>query len=130
LGALLNEQHGLLDPLFRTRTLARDKRDCMARLGARLDEIERTTTRELFAAAVYLCPLLIDALSHVLGEVLAGHGRWIEERIAYEQVRYEEQHATYLPALALVTTLEQTEARLTARLEAAGDERARQRQLA
>jgi hypothetical protein len=126
LGSLLQEQHGLFDPLFPNRTLARDKRDCLARLGARLDEIERTTTRELFAAAVYLCPLLIDALSHVLGEVLAGHGRWLDERIDAEQVRYEEQHATYLPALALVSTLEETETRLLAQLDAAGQSARRQ----
>jgi hypothetical protein len=119
LGALMTAPHGLLDPLF--RTLAKEKRECLARLGARLDEIERTTTRELFAAAVYLSPLLLDAYGHVVGEVLTGHQRWLDERIDAEQVVYEDLHARYLPALALVGEIEQAENRLGARTDGRGE---------
>ena len=54
LGELLSTERGLLDPIF--RTLAREKRQVTARLRARLDDIEKLTVRELFAAAVYVSP--------------------------------------------------------------------------
>ena len=49
LGAIMTGERGFLDPLF--RTLAKEKRECLGRLVASLDDIERTTARQLYEAA-------------------------------------------------------------------------------
>ncbi len=115
LGELLTNERGLFDPLF--RTVAREKRQCQSRLDARLDDIERTTARELFASAVLLSPLLLSTLGGLLDELLRAHASWIGERIE-EEARADRERAAILgPALALVEPLAASEARLAALLE-------------
>jgi hypothetical protein len=86
-GQLLSTERALLDPLF--RTLAREKRDCVARLRARLDEIQGTTTRELFASAVFLSPLLVSSFRRIVDEQVGAHQRWIDAAMTEAQQRFE-----------------------------------------
>jgi hypothetical protein len=115
-GELLRGERGLFDPLF--RTLAREKRECIARLRARLDEIAATTARDLFAAAVYVSPLVMTTFNGLVSELVAAHERWIDTRVAEEQLAWERTNARYLPALELVAPLEQQESALARLLEA------------
>jgi hypothetical protein len=117
LGALLSDERSLLDPLF--RTLPREKRQCIARLGARLDDIDRSTARELYAAAVYLSPLLLSAFDRVVEELLSVHERWMDARVDEERLAYEVERQRQSPALALVGPLEQKEQLVRRLLEAA-----------
>jgi hypothetical protein len=114
-GELMDRERGLFDPLF--RTLAREKKQCIAKLDARLDESERTTVRDLFAAAVYLSPLLSSTLSRALEGMLTAHSQWIDVRSAEEQVAFTEEQARHAPALALVPLLQQQAANLAGLLE-------------
>ncbi|MGZ3426456.1 MAG: hypothetical protein ACXVCV_07400, partial [Polyangia bacterium] len=122
-GELLRGERGLFDPLF--RTLAREKRDCIARLGARLDEIAATTARDLFAAAVYVSPLVMTTLNGLVAELVTAHERWIDTRGAEEELAWERARARHAPALELVAPLEQQESRIAALLEASGPINAR-----
>jgi hypothetical protein len=114
-GELLSSERGFFDALV--RTLAREKRDCTARLRARLDEIQRSTARELYAATVYLSPLLLTTFTGAVDELLAAHERWLEARILEERRRHDQQQARLAPALELVEPLEQREAELSGQLE-------------
>jgi len=107
----------LLDPLF--RTLDRDKRACIARLGARLDELGQTTTRELFAATVFLSPLLCETYGQLVAEMVTTHERWLDARLLEEQVAYGQACARLDPALALIPQLTHAESRLEQNLGAA-----------
>jgi len=114
-GELLRGERGLFDPLF--RTLAREKRDCIVRLGARLDEIAATTARDLFAAAVYVSPLVMTTFNGLVTELVTAHERWIDTRVAEEQLSWEKACARHAPALELVAPLEQHESQIARRLE-------------
>jgi hypothetical protein len=116
-GQLLPASQGLLDPLF--RTLAKTRRECLTRLRARLDEIQHDTTRELFASAVFLTPLLRNTLEGLFDELLEGHERWIADRIDDEQRRWNHERVRQQPALDLVPTIEKEEASLARVVEAA-----------
>lgn len=118
-GELLPSTRSLFDPLF--RTLAREKRECIARLNARLDEVGQSTARELYAAAVYLSPLLVTRFGRLLEELLAVHERWIEGRAAEEQHDYDDLRARQAPALALLAPLEEEEGALARLLERTGE---------
>jgi hypothetical protein len=111
----LRSPPGLLDPLF--RTLAREKRECTGRLAARLHEIEQTTARELYAAAVYLSPLLSTTFGGVVDELLLAHERWIDACVTGEQADYQQTRDRLRPALDLTDELARTETGLLARLE-------------
>jgi hypothetical protein len=115
-GELLSTERGLLDPLL--RTLTREKRTCMARLQARLDDIQRSTTRELYASAVFISPLLLNRFSGLIDALVGAHQRWIDAHLADEEHGFQAARARQEPALALVPALEQEEARLAALLEA------------
>lgn len=116
IGELLPSERGLFDPLF--RTLARQKRECATRLRARLDDIERTTTRDLYAAAVYVSPLLVATFKGLLAELVGAHRGWIDALVAEEQLAWQELCARHQPALELVEPLERAAAELAALLEA------------
>ena len=116
LGELLATERGLLDPLF--RTLAREKRQCQAKLGARLDDIERQTVRELYAAAVYLSPLLLSTFDRVVEELLALHEGWVEASVSDENRAHEIELERQAPARAMIEMLEQKEQTLGRLLEA------------
>jgi hypothetical protein len=115
LGQLMSTERGLLDPLF--RTLAREKRDCLTKLGARLDEIERNTARELYAAAVYLSPLLLSTFSRAVDELIVAHERWIDARLAEEQAQFAALRERQQPALDMVARLQEHEKTLASQLE-------------
>jgi hypothetical protein len=117
LGELLTSERSLFDPLF--RTVAREKRQCASRLDARLDDMKRTTARELYASTVLLAPLLSATLAGLLDELLAAHAAWIDERLADERRADAERSAILQPALELVEPLAAAEARLASLLEAA-----------
>jgi hypothetical protein len=112
-GRLLTTERTLLDPIF--RTLAREKRDCVARLRARLDDIQGNTTRELYASAVFLSPLLIASFGRIVDEQLTAHQRWIETAVAEAQAAFEAVTRKQRPALDLVPPLADLEAALRAR---------------
>ncbi|MCU1283518.1 MAG: hypothetical protein JWM53_7064 [bacterium] len=116
-GELLRGERGLFDPLF--RTLAREKRDCIVRLGARLDEIAATTARDLFAAAVYVSPLVMTTFNGLVTELITAHERWIDTRAAEEELAWEKARARHAPALELVAPLEQQESQIARLLESA-----------
>ena len=115
-GELLRGERGLLDPLF--RTLAREKRECIARLRARLDEIVATSARDLFAAAVFVSPLVMTAFNGLVSELIVAHEHWIDTRVAEEQLAWEQTRTRLLPALELVATLGLEEAKIARLLEA------------
>jgi hypothetical protein len=115
LGELLTTERGLLDPLF--KTLSREKRQCQAKLGARLDDIERQTVRELYAAAVYLSPLLLSTFDRVVEELLALHERWIAARTEDEKHALEVELERQAPARAIIELLEAKEQALGRLLE-------------
>ncbi|HEY2748661.1 MAG TPA: hypothetical protein VGL86_28775 [Polyangia bacterium] len=115
LGELLANERSLFDPLF--RTVAREKRQCQSRLDARLDDIERTTARELYASTASLSPLLLSTLGGLLDELLRVHASWIQERIDDEARADGERAAILAPALALVEPLAASESRLVALVE-------------
>jgi hypothetical protein len=117
-GELLRGERGLFDPLF--RTLAREKRDCIVRLGARLDEIAATTARDLFAAAVYVSPLVMTTFNGLVSELVTAHERWIDTRVAEEELAWERARSRHAPALELVAPIEQQESKIARLLEAAG----------
>ena len=117
-GELLHGERGLFDPLF--RTLAREKRDCIVRLGARLDEIGATTARDLFAAAVYVSPLVMTTFNGLVTELITAHERWIDTRVAEEQLAWEKARARHAPSLELVAPLEAAESKIAQLLEASG----------
>jgi hypothetical protein len=117
IGSLLPAERGPFDSLF--RTLGREKRECVARMGARLDEIEQTTARELFAESVYLSPLLLATFARLVEELVRAHERWIDGRIAEEQQAYDELRARQRPAVELLGALARVEASLARLLEAA-----------
>ncbi len=116
LGELMTSERSLFNPLF--RTVARQKRECESRLNARLDDIQRTTARELYASAVLLSPVLLAALGGLIDELLTAHASWIAARLAEEARADEERTAILRPALELVEPLAASEARLAALLEA------------
>jgi hypothetical protein len=89
----------------------------VARLGARLDDIERTTTRELFAATVFLSPLLLDGLKRLVEEMVAVHERWIDERIREAEAVAAQRRADHSPALSLLEAVRQSERQLTQLVE-------------
>jgi hypothetical protein len=115
LGELLSTERGFLDPIF--RTLAREKRQVTSRLRARLDEIEKHTVRELFAAAVYLSPLLLQAFNHVVDELASVHERWVDARVDELRIANEAERAQREPALAMIEVLEEKEQTLGRMLE-------------
>jgi len=115
IGELLDGERGLFDPLF--RTLAREKRSCVARLTARLDDIARTTTRDLYAAAVFVSPLIATTFKGLVRELVAAHQRWIDTLVAEEELAWQKLCVRHAPALELVAPLEAAEAALAARLE-------------
>jgi hypothetical protein len=114
-GELLSAERSLFDPLF--RTLAREKRRCVTRLCARLDDVERTTTRDLYAAAVYISPLLLATFKGLVRELVGAHQRWIDALVAEEELYWEQLCARHAPALELVAPLEASETSLAALLE-------------
>jgi hypothetical protein len=114
-GELQSRERGFLDPLF--RTLAREKRECAARLVARLDEIEQTTARELYAAAVGVSPLLLDSCGRLVDDLLAAHDGWIDARLQDERRAYDALRLAQQPALDLIPACEAQEATLAALLE-------------
>jgi hypothetical protein len=116
LGTLLPTERGFLDPLF--RTLGKEKRECVARLSARLDEMEQTTARELFAESVYLSPLLSTSFARVVEEMVRAHEAWIDGRIAEEQRAYDELRGRQRPAVELVAPLTRVEGTLARLIEA------------
>jgi hypothetical protein len=116
LGELLSTERGLLESLL--PMLNREKRACLTRLGARLDDIQHSTTRELYAAAVFISPLVLNSFSTLVGELVAEHQRWIDEHLAEEERTFRSTRARQEPALTLVPELEKQEARLAALLEA------------
>jgi hypothetical protein len=109
LGELLNPS-SIFDPLF--QRLPRLKKECVTRLGTRLFDIERATTRELFAATVFLSRIIVDTFGHVADEMLTAHERWIDARLVEEDLAYERARAPYRGALDLRGELVETEARL------------------
>lgn len=115
LGELLDGERGLFDPLF--RTLAREKRSCVTRLAARLDDIQRTTTRDLYAAAVFVSPLLASTFRGLVAELVAAHQRWVDTLVAEEELSWQKLCVRHAPALELVAPLEAAEAALATRLE-------------
>jgi hypothetical protein len=115
LGQLLSTERSLLDPLL--KTLTREKRTCLTRLGARLDDIQQSTTRELYAVAVFISPLALNGFTGLVDELMAAHQRWIDERIAEEERSFQTARLRREPALELVPALEQEEARLAVLLE-------------
>ena len=115
LGELLDGERGLFDPLF--RTLAREKRSCVTRLAARLDDIQRTTTRDLYAAAVFVSPLLVSTFKGLVAELVAAHQRWVDTLSAEEELAWQKLCVRHAPALELVAPLEAAEAALATRLE-------------
>jgi hypothetical protein len=115
-GELLRGERGLLDPLF--RTLAREKRECIARLRARLDEIAASSARDLFAAAVYVSPLVMAAFNGLVTELIVAHEHWIDTRVAEEQLAWEQTRTRLAPALELVASLGLQEAKIARLLEA------------
>ena len=112
---VLSSERGLFDPIF--RTLAREKRGCVTRLYARLDDIERTTTRDLYAAAVFVSPLLVTTFKGLVTELVAAHQRWIDALVAEEELAWQKLRVRHAPALELVAPLEAAETSLAARLE-------------
>lgn len=116
-GELLRGERGLLDPLF--RTLAREKRECIARLGSRLDEIAAHSARDLFAAAVFVSPLVMTSFNGLVNELIGAHEHWVDARVAEELLAWQEVRTRFGPALELVATLDRQEAK-TARLLQAG----------
>lgn len=114
-GELLSTERGFFDPLL--RTLTREKKTCLTRLGVRLDEIQRSTTRELYAAAVFISPLILNSFSGLTDELLAAHQHWVDTRIAEENRSFSDERLRQEPALALVSALEEEERRLAALLE-------------
>lgn len=119
IGELLSSERGLFDPLF--RTLSREKRDVTSRLRARVDDVARTTARELYASTVYISPLLHTRFRRLVDELLRAHERWLEAREGEERRAYEAERARLAPALALVDGLAAAEQTLARLLEAAGD---------
>ncbi|HEX9101651.1 MAG TPA: hypothetical protein VF997_05585, partial [Polyangia bacterium] len=117
IGELLSGERGLFDPIF--RTLAREKRGCVTRLCARLDDIERTTARDLYAAAVFVSPLLATTFKGLVAELVAAHQRWIDALVAEEELAWQKLCVRHAPALELVAPLEAAETGLAARLERA-----------
>jgi hypothetical protein len=117
IGELLSGERGILDPIF--RTLARQKRECVTRLGARLDDIARTTTRDLYAAAVFVSPLLATTFKGLVAEMVRAHQHWVETLIAEEQLAWQKLCVRHTPALELVAPLEAAEGKLAALLEVA-----------
>jgi len=117
IGELLSGERSIFDPIF--RTLARQKRECVTRLGARLDDIAKTTTRDLYAAAVYVSPLLSTTLKGLVGELARAHQQWIDTLTAEEQLAWQKLCVRHAPALELVQPLEAAEAKLAALLEGA-----------
>ena len=115
IGELLDGERSLFDPLF--RTLAREKRSCVTRLCARLDDIERTTTRDLYAAAVFVSPLIAATFKGLVSELVAAHQRWIDTLVAEEELAWQRLCVRHAPALELVAPLEAAETGLAARLE-------------
>jgi hypothetical protein len=115
LGELMDAKRGFLDPLL--RSLAREKQACIGRLAARLDEMERTTARQLFAAAVFLSPLLLTTFDGITDELIAAHERWIDGRVAEERLAYERAQVRNQPALDLLAPVEKMEAGLFRLLE-------------
>jgi hypothetical protein len=115
IGELLSGERGILDPIF--RTLARQKRECVTRLAARLDDIAKTTTRDLYAAAVFVSPLLSTTLKGLVGELARAHQQWIDTLLAEEQLAWQKLCVRHAPALELVEPLEAAEAKLAALLE-------------
>jgi hypothetical protein len=110
LGEILSPARGLFDPLFRTR--AREQRECGRRLAAKLDEIARNTARELFAAAVYLSPLLLERLRGTIDELLRAHERWIDARLDEASAAAAASRARLMPVLELRAALQNEEERL------------------
>ena len=115
-GELLRGERGLLDPLF--RTLGREKRECIARLGSRLDEIAASSARELFAAAVFVSPLVMTTFNGLVTELIAAHEHWVDVRSAEEERAWEQARARLAPALEWVAALERQEAKIARLLEA------------
>ena len=116
-GEILTGERSLFDPLF--RTLAREKRQCVTRLCARLDDIERNTMRDLYAAAVFISPLIVATFKGLVAELVAAHQRWIDALLAEEQLAWNRLCVRHAPALAEVAALEAAEGKLAALLEAA-----------
>jgi hypothetical protein len=117
IGELLTEERSLFDPLF--RTLARQKRQCVTRMSARLDDIGRATTRDLYAAAVYVSPLLLGTFKGLVGELVRAHEGWIDTLVAEEELAWQKLCARHAPALELVNPLDVAETKLAALLEVA-----------
>jgi hypothetical protein len=117
IGELLSGERSLFDPLF--RTLAREKRQCVTRLRARLDDIERTTMRDLYAAAVYVSPLILATFKGLVAELVGAHQRWIDALVADEELAWQRLCVRHAPALAEVAPLEAAEGKLAALLEVA-----------
>jgi hypothetical protein len=116
LGELMSTERGLLDSLL--PMLNREKRSCLAKLGARLDEIQHSTTRELYAAAVFISPLVLNNFAKLVDELVGAHQSWIEELVANEERSFRALRMSQEPAIALLPALEEQEAKLGARLEA------------
>jgi hypothetical protein len=115
IGALLSTERGFFDPVF--RTLAREKRECTSRLRARLDEVAQTTARDLYAATVYVTPLLQATFRGLVDELNTGHERWLEARATEERRGWDDERARLQPALDLVDPLAQREQQLARLLE-------------
>jgi hypothetical protein len=115
-GEILTGERSLFDPLF--RTLTREKRQCVTRLCARLDDIERNTMRDLYAAAVFISPLIVATFKGLVAELVAAHQRWIDALVAEEQLAWNRLCVRHAPALEQVAPIEAAEAKLAALLEA------------
>ena len=76
-------------------------------------------TVELYAAAVYLSPLLLSTFDRVVDELLSVHERWVDARVGEARLAYEAEQARQAPALELVGALEQKEQALARLLETA-----------
>jgi hypothetical protein len=114
-GALLDAGRSVFDPLF--RTLAREKRQCASRLSARLDEVARTSARELFAASVYVSPILLSTYGSLVDELVGAHETWIDARVAEEERDYAAARVRLALALEMTAGLEACERRMTTVLE-------------
>jgi hypothetical protein len=101
--------------------VAREKRQCQSRIDARLDDIARTTARELYASTALLSPVLLSTLGGLVDELVRAHAAWLAERLDEEARADAERVTTLTPALALVDPLAASESRLAALLEASSN---------
>ena len=92
------------------------ERECLGRLVASLDDIERTTARQLYEAAANLSPLLLTTFERIVAELLTAHERWIDNQLAVASRDEEALREKRQPALALINPLEDAEAKLSGRL--------------